>query len=60
MHTFLQARIGWCTMGWPAKGNKGFAKLNERGLNRVPSHSQITRADIQTSQLLEYIQKLMK
>ena len=35
--TLLQAEIGWWTIGWPAKGNKGLGVLNERGRNLVPA-----------------------
>ena len=34
--TFLHAIIGWWTMGCPANGKRGFAKLSESGRNRVP------------------------
>jgi len=34
--TFWHARIGWCTIGWPARGNKGLARLKESGRNLVP------------------------
>jgi hypothetical protein len=37
INTFLQAEIGWWTIGCPAKGKRGFGIFNDNGLNLVPA-----------------------
>lgn len=45
-NTDLQAEIGWWTIGWPARGKRGFGVLNESGRNRVPADSNTVNENL--------------